>query len=173
MSLLMGVGLIDRVIQVLRDYLSVEIDRVDGLAGGDPTPHVPADNYHSWDRPQIVSFPAVTIRLGQFQPREVLSAGFGDRVHGIYGLDVRAHVQIDSGADNAQRLQDLVLRYGNAIVATLCDQHDGLETIADPIRNVQRVTLRAIDWGPTEAQGTGQQTRTVTVGVDVERVEAR
>lgn len=172
MPLLMFEGLTARIVQVLQDYLVTELANVDTDAGGAATP--PPLDYFEWDRPSIVRYPAIALVPGRSKTYEVKSKSFGDRLHADYNIDLKAQLAIDTASDDAMTLQRWAFRYGVAMVRILCDQKDGLETIADPVRYVSRVKLRdEVDWGVPSTQKTGQQTRTVVVPIAIERIESR
>lgn len=178
MSLRMPSGLPARIIQVLNDYLPAELDLIDAEEGEFATPDIGAADYHEWDRPLITRFPAVTMAVTRARVLEVQPVNFGSRVHAIYEVDLKAHTALATASEDALKLQKLAFRYATGILRVLCVQKVGLETAADPTEYGSpgaRVIVRAreLRWGPTEGQETGQQTRTATVGIDVDKTEAR
>jgi len=172
MTLRMGSGLSQRIIQVLKDYLPGEVSMVDGEEGGAATPAVPAANYHTWDRPLPTSFPAITVSVNRPRPLGVLPELFGSRIHANYEVTIKVHV-LCSGTDGPLQLQEQCYRYSAAVIRVLCIRFTGLETVADPVRNVSMVRWREADFGPTAEQAGGAVARTAMIGVDVEKTEAR
>jgi len=176
MSLRMPSGLPARVIQVLKDYLPAELDLIDIEEGSDfVTPDVAVDNYHEWDRHLFTKpYPAISMAVLRARVLEIQPVSFGSRIHAIYEIDVKAHVALDAGSDDALRLQQLAFRYATGIARVLAVQKNGLETAADPvIRDKTYVRLRELRWGPEVNQREGQMTRTATVGIDIDKTESR
>lgn len=166
-------GLPARIIQVLRDFLPAELALIDGEEGEFTTPSPAAGSYHEWDRPLIPVFPAITLAALRARPRQVHAQGFGNRLDATYEVDIKVHVQISAGSDDARRLQNLCFRYAMGVERVLCHTKDQLQTAADPTPYASECAPRSMEWGPTQAQESGQQTRTATVGVDVRKIETR
>lgn len=174
MTLRMFNGVTARLAQVVRDYFNTELANVDAEEGGNATPQLPVDHIDEWDRPLITGWPWLTMAPGRSPIYEIQPRLMGDRIHADYYVDLKFHLQLDSAGDNAFVLQTRAFRYGSALVRVLCDQKDGLETIADPTRYVTRVKLRSeIDWGVQVNQGSGSITRTVVIPIAVEKTEPR
>jgi hypothetical protein len=169
-----------RIIQVLQDYLPAELNLIDTEEGNDfATPDISNGDYFQWERAEITSFPAFTMRLQQFDPIEARATEFGGRLHANYRAECMVHVTLGVSTANPLRLQQLCYRYMAGVYRVLLIAHNGLDTVADPVRWGTPTATTVVEpagtvqLGPGQQQESGAIVRTVTVPVNVRRIEAR
>jgi hypothetical protein len=89
------------------------------------------------------------------------------------------HVTLGVSSPNPLRLQQMCFRYAAGLCRLLLIAHNGLDTLADPVRwgsptaTTVVETAGTVQLGPAQAQESGAIVRTVTVPVNVRRIEAR
>jgi len=172
MSIRIASGLPERIIQVLKDFLPAELDLIDAEEWGEATPDVAVADYHPWDRPLITKFPAITVAVLRARPLETHPQPFGSEVHWSIDVDVSAHFSVTQD-DTWQRMQVHCFRYGAGLFRVLCIQKVLLETSGDPNLWAHDVRCRDLRFGPETAQAGGTVTRTVTLGIEVTKIETR
>lgn len=181
MSLLLMSPVLARAQQVLKDFLTAELALLDTAAADSfTTPAIPVANYHDWNRLGIPEFPACTVEGEQTIPVGVLASGMGSRVDGVHRINLMFHATLANVSGGQPRdLQKLMHRYVAGAVRVLTIQHDGLDTVADPVRwgspGVTTIATwsQAATYGPEEEQGDGAIVRTATLPIDVRRIEPR
>lgn len=158
-----------RVIQVLEDYLGAELDLVDAERGGEATPDIV--NFFGGPRPLLNVYPCITVDSKQDQEidgRGISWDGIG-RSQRDLSVEVAAHIQT-TGQDT-NRMRDLAERYFAAIVRILRHRHDGLETIADPVRFATSVTRPDPATFVDEQQSSGAIVRSVRIPFRIQLIE--
>lgn len=164
-----------RVIQVLKDHLPAELDLIDTEeADGITTPNIGTNDYHEWDRQNIIGLPACSIRVVSSEEIETGAVGSGGSLghsYGFHRLDVMFHVAIQD-ANTAQKMQDHLFRYIAGAMRVLCLKKEGLQTTADPTRYAE-TTVRAgpATYGPVGGQEDGAVVRTATLPISVRMSE--
>ena len=173
MSLNLFLGLHNRVIQVLKDYLPAALDAIDTeQATGDVTPDVQSEDYYEWPKEVRSAFPSVGVRFTEARPVDDESNTFVGRMDALYPGRIVIDHGIDSAVTLPQKLQMFVFRYVAGVVRVLKAQN-GLETIADPTRYVQ--TIFVDEQGIVVGDVTGQEglsVLTAVIPVLVRRTEA-
>jgi hypothetical protein len=175
MTMRLGSPIAGRIIQVLKDYLPAELALIDAEEGGDATPLPGTDGWWDWDRPLLTSWPAIRIRDKGFAVLEIYASQMGSRVNAIHDVDILYDFALNTAAEDAESLIASCKRAAAGIVRVLCVMHEGLDTVADPIRwpGLESVKPTRADYGPQQGQGTGQQARTAVVSLAVQRIETR
>lgn len=136
MTMRMIQPVVDRVIQVLRDFLPAELDLIDAEEGQAATPDVANGNYWSYLRPVVIDFPAVRIEVKGTTINEVdnltglLSAR---RIDAYHRIEVWIDAQAVTAEDDAGTLQRWMMTYSKAVFRVLCVAKPGLETALDPV----------------------------------------
>jgi hypothetical protein len=178
MSIQLASGLPKRIIEVLRDYLSAELDLIDAAENdGLITPDVPAINYYDWDLKLIQGYPACSIRSVSSSPIEVWNTmTSAKQIHARHRFDVMFHGHIGMSLPTLapDQLNKIMMRYVAGAARALCVMHPALQTIADPSLFVELVEWTdTATYGPEEEQESGAIVRTSTLPIEIRRHEIR
>lgn len=174
MTIALAAPVVPRVISVLQDYLPAALTAIDTLlADGMSTPEVPNGNYYHHEALIVKSLPSIRLRTVGSDIVEALTTGMGKRVDANHRIDVLIDMTLRSADDNRLSLEKLARRYAAGVFYILMIAHDGLDTVADPVRWCETTTSAGpVSYGIESNQEDGTRTRTAAVPIYVRRREA-